>query len=127
MRDSRALVAIINITQVLEKLLNHIVECNCDSPLHDVSVARSERWQNVAVNQLFRCGKPGAPKSSVFIRDIDKIIIDVAGEGACRVYTAGLLSCRKLAICKDCVSCALQATRAKGKNVNAQSKALVVR
>lgn len=119
--------AIINITQVLEKLLNHIVECNCDSPLHDVSVARSERWQNVAVNQLFTCGKLGAPKSSIFIRDIDKIIIDVAGDGAYRVCTAGLLSCRKLAICKDCVSCALQATRAKGKNVNAQSKALVVR
>ncbi|CAN9383947.1 unnamed protein product [Alternaria alternata] len=125
-RNSGALVATINITQVLEKLLNCIVECDCDSPSHDGSVARSERWQNVAVDQLHRCGKPGAPKSSVFIGDMDKIMIDVAGNDACRVYTAGLLSCRKLVICKDCVSCALQATRAKRKNANAQSTALIV-
>ncbi|CAN9344266.1 unnamed protein product [Alternaria alternata] len=125
-RNSGALVATINITQVLEKLLNCIVECDCDSPSHDGSVARSERWQNVAVDQFHRCGKPGAPKSSVFIGDMDKIMIDVAGNDACRVYTAGLLSCRKLVICKDCVSCALQATRAKRNNANAQITALIV-
>lgn len=125
-RNSGALVATLNIPQVLEKLLNCIVECNCDTPSHDVSVARSERWQNIAVSQLHRCGIPGAPKSSVFIGDMDKIMIDVAGNDACRVYTAGLLSCRKLAICKKCVSCALQATRARRNNVNAQSTVLIV-
>jgi hypothetical protein len=125
-RNSGTLVATLNIPQVLEKLLNCIVECQCDTPSRDVSVTRSERWQNVTVNQLHRSGIPGAPKSSVFIGDRDKIKIDVAGSDACRVYTAGLLSCRKLAICKDCVSCALEATRARRNNVNAQSTVLIV-
>lgn len=125
-RNSGALVATLNIPQVLEKLLNCTVKCDCDSPSHVVSVARLERWQNVAVNQLHRSGIPGAPKSSVFIGDRDKIMIDVAGNDACRVYTAGLLSCQKLAICKDCVLCALQATRARRNNVNARSTVLIV-
>jgi hypothetical protein len=125
-RNSGALVATLNIPQVLEKLLNCTVKCNCDSPSLVVSVAHSERWQNVTVNQLHRAGIPGAPKTSVFIGDRDKIMINVAGNDACRVYTAGLLSCRKLAICKDCVLCALQATRAKRNDVKAQSTALIV-
>jgi hypothetical protein len=125
-RNSGALVATLNIPQVLEKLLNCTVKCSCDSPSFDVSVARSERWQNVTVNQLHKSGIPGAPKTSVFVGDRDKIMINVVGNDACRIYTTGLLSCRKLAICKDCVSCALQATRAKRNNVNAQSTALIV-
>lgn len=125
-RISGALTATLNITHVLEKLLNCTVQCACSSPSLEVSVPRSERWQHVSLHQLHRSGIPGALKSSIFIGDKDKILLNVGGDDACRVYAAGILSCRKLVICKECTLCALNATKAKANSFSAQSTALII-
>jgi hypothetical protein len=111
---------------VLEKLLNCTVQCACSMPSLEVSVPPSERWQHVSFRQLYHSGIPGAMKSSVFIKDKDKILLNVGGDDACRVYAAGVLSCRKMYMCKDCTLCALNATKSKKNNFSAQSTALIL-
>lgn len=125
-RSSGALVAMLNITTVLEKLLYCTFECDCSSPLHEVSVPRSERWQNVTVRQLLQSGLPGVPKSSISFSDQDRILINMGGDDACRVYTAGILYCRKLAICRDCISCARKRIRDRNNNLTTGNAALII-
>jgi hypothetical protein len=98
-RSSGHLAATLNITHFLGKLLTSTVECNCGGAHRDLSVSVSERWQNVTVSQLLRSGNPGASKSATFIRDNDRIVVNVGGNELCRAFAAGILSCRKIAMC----------------------------
>jgi hypothetical protein len=125
-RRSGALVASLDIPRLLERLVSSTVECGCDNPIHQISVPRSERWQNVSVHQLVQSGVPGVSKSSCFIEDNDKILINAGHDDACRVYTTAALSCRKLAICRNCVSCAYNRVRNRNGSIARGSAAIVV-
>jgi hypothetical protein len=58
-----------------------------------------------------------------YIRDEDKIIVDVEGDEVKRILVVGMLRCRKLAICRDCVYCAYNSIRNRERK---ESVALIV-
>lgn len=125
-RKSGTVVATLNIPQLLEKLINCTIDCKCSNPLSEVSVARSDRWQTVSIHQLLRPNIPEASKCSAFIRDQDRIVINVGGDDTCRAYAAGILSCRRMAICRDCILCAYKRTRDSNNNAIPGSAALII-
>ncbi|KAL4899310.1 hypothetical protein BDW74DRAFT_183843 [Aspergillus multicolor] len=122
-RSAGVLVSTLRISRVLERLANDLVACKCGEPQAPVQVPLSERWQAVSVYQILRPSYPGSSELSAFIRDEDKILVDVEGDDVKRMLVVGMLSCRKVAICVDCVGCAYKALRDKEKT---QSVALVV-
>jgi hypothetical protein len=124
-RSAGRLVATLNIKQLLERLLSANVECKCEGSPREVSVSRSERWQSVSVGQILRSGIPNVPKSSVFFGDRDRIVVNVADDTH-RVCAAAIISCRKMAICKDCVPCAYQRLKERTRNFGPGSVAMVI-
>ena len=113
----------LNISQVLERINNTGVPCKCGRPQREVAVPLSERWQVVTVRQLLRLSYSGGSKYAAHIRDENKIIVDVEGDDVTRIFVVGILQCRKMAICKDCIHCAYNSIRNKDKR---ESVALIV-
>ncbi|KAL5001767.1 hypothetical protein BDV10DRAFT_181930 [Aspergillus recurvatus] len=122
-RSAGVLLSTLRISQVLERLHNHSVPCRCGEPQVPVQVPLIERWQAVTVYQILRPSYPGGSKLSAHIRDEDKIIVDVEGDEIKRILVVGMLRCRKLAICKECVRCAYNSIRNKERR---ESVALIV-
>lgn len=122
-RDAGILVSTLKISQVLERLQNQLVPCTCGEPQTAVAVPSSERWQAVTVYQILRPGYPGGSRLSAYIRDEDKIIVDVEGDEVKRILVVGILQCRKVVICKDCVRCAYNNVRDRDKK---ESVALII-
>ena len=125
-RSAGKLVATLNITQLLERLLSSTVECTCGSTVASLSVSRAERWQNVTLHQLLRSGIPGASKSSTSIRDNERIVVNVGGDDICRAYAAAILLCRKMAICQNCVYCAHKRIKNKNDNIGPGSATIII-
>lgn len=125
-RRDGALLATLSIVKVLEKIIACDVKCTCDSPPREVPVPRSERWHNVTVNQFHQTSIPEPPKVGISFRDRDRILVNAGGNEVCRIYAAGILVCRKMVICRDCISCALDAARKGKNNLNAGATALIV-
>ncbi len=88
-----------------------------------MAVHRSERWQVVTVSQFLRWRYPGGSKCAAYIRDENKIIVDVEGDVVKRILVVGILQCRKMVICKDCVLCAYESIKNRDKT---ESVALIV-
>ncbi|KAH8703884.1 hypothetical protein BGW36DRAFT_444432 [Talaromyces proteolyticus] len=122
-RRAGILISILNISQVLERLYNRTVSCTCGEPQMAVTVPLSERWQEVTVYQFLRPSYPGGSKLAAYIRDEDKIIVNVEGDDMKRIFIVGTLQCRKFAVCKDCIHCAYNSIRNKDKK---ESAALIV-
>ncbi|KAL4868841.1 hypothetical protein BDV12DRAFT_196821 [Aspergillus spectabilis] len=122
-RSAGILVSTLRVSQTLERLHNHIVSCKCSEPQISARVPLSERWRAVTVYQILRPSHPGGSKLSAYIKDEDKIIVDVEGDEVKRILVVGLLRCRKLAICRDCVYCAYNSIKNKDKR---ESVALIV-
>lgn len=122
-RGTGILISALNISQVLERLHNRTVPCTCGEPQMAVTVPLSERWQAVTVYQFLQPSYRGASKMAAYIRDVDKIIVDVEGDDMKRIFVVGTLQCRKVAICKDCVRCAYNSIKNKDKK---ESAALIV-
>lgn len=125
-RSSGHLAATLDIIRFLGKLLTSTVECNCGGAQGDISVSVSERWQNVTVGQIVRSGIPGASKSATFIRDNDRILVNVGGNDMCRAFAAGTLTCRKMAVCPDCVACAYKRIRDRNNNLGPGSAVIII-
>jgi hypothetical protein len=125
-RSAGKLTATLDIRRLLEKLLSSTVECKCGQTLDDVSVSPRERWQDVTVHQLLRSGMPGASKSSTFIKDNDRIVVNVGGDDMCRAYAAAIISCRKIAICSNCVFCAHKKIKDRNSNMGPGSAAIII-
>jgi len=113
----------LNISQVLERINNRVVPCKCGRPQSEVAVPLSERWQVVTVHQFLRLSYSGGSKCAAYIRDENKIIVDVKGDDVTRIFVVGILQCRKIAICKDCVLCAYNSIQNRDKR---ESVALIV-
>jgi hypothetical protein len=116
-------ISTLNISQVLERTQNRTVLCKCGRPKSKVAVPRSERWQVVTVSQFLRRSYPGGSRCGAYIRDENKIIVDVEGDDVKRILVVGILQCRKMAICKDCVLCAYESIQNRDKT---ESVALIV-
>lgn len=110
-RDAGILVSTLKNSQVLERLQNQLAPCTCGEPQTAVAVPSSERWQAVTVCQILRPSYPGEPKLSAYIRDEDKIIVDIESDEVKRILVVGILRSRKGVICKDCVHCAYNNVR----------------
>jgi hypothetical protein len=113
----------LNISQVLERIHSRVVPCKCGRPQSKAAVPLSERWQVVTVGQILRLSSSGGSKCAAYIRDENKIIVDVEGDDVTRIFVVGILQCRKMAICKDCVLCAYNSIRNRDKR---ESVALIV-
>ncbi|KAL4769845.1 hypothetical protein BDW60DRAFT_209725 [Aspergillus nidulans var. acristatus] len=122
-RSAGVLLSTLRISQVLERLHNYSVSCGCGEPQAAVQVPPAERWQAVTVYQILRPSYPGGSRLSAYIRDEDKIIVDVEGDEVKRILVVGMLRCRKFAICKECVRCAYNSIRNKERR---ESVALIV-
>ena len=64
--------------------------------------------------------------SDLFIQDRDRIVIDVSGDDACRAFVVGILLCRRMSICKNCVLCAYKKMKDRNNNIISGSAALIV-
>ncbi|KAJ9652844.1 hypothetical protein H2198_007928 [Neophaeococcomyces mojaviensis] len=122
-RHAGTLVANLNLTETLERLMNSTVSCRCPNPTTELSVPRNERWQFVTVTQLLNRSMFGSSKSSAFIRDQHRIVVDVQNDHSRRAYVVGIVSCRKMAICDKCIYCA---HRRLQKHTTTGSAALII-
>lgn len=125
-RKAGTVIATLNISKLLEKLMNCTVECDCASPSHQLNVPVRERWQHVSIHQLVRADASGQSRGSVFIQDRDRILIHVGGDEACRAFVVGSVSCRKTTICRDCVLCAYEKAKPRNSNVVSGGTTLIV-
>src|SRR5256885_11233642 len=71
---------------VLERINNRGVLCKCGRPQSEVAVPLAERWQVVTVRQLLRLSHSGGSKCAAYIRDENKIIVDVEGDDVTRIF-----------------------------------------
>ncbi|GIK07138.1 hypothetical protein Aspvir_002793 [Aspergillus viridinutans] len=122
-RSAGVVVSTLRISLVLERLLNQVVSCKCGEPQSSVRVPLSERWQAVTVYQILRPSYPGGSRLSAYIRDEDKIMVDVEGDEVKRILVVGSLRCRKVILCPDCVRCAYDNIKNREKR---ESVALIV-
>jgi hypothetical protein len=122
-RGGGNLVSNLDISRVLERINNTVVPCTCGQPQSQVAVPRSERWQVVTVHELLGLSDSGGSKCAASIRDEDKIMVDVGGDDVTRIFVVGMLQCRKMALCKDCLLCAYNSIKNRDKR---ESVALIV-
>lgn len=123
-RKTGVTVAKLSLIDMLIRLQNNTVHCQCDQPQYQIKVPQSERWQTVTLDQLlFNPGLTRTSQLSAAVDDQDKILIDVHGDDMCRFLVTGILHCRKMIICRDCVYCAYNSIRFRERK---ESVALIV-
>ena len=105
-RSRGVVVAILNIGDFLKKLMISSVSCSCTNPAVEVRVERADRWRIVTIHQLLHRNSLNVSTCAAFIHDPNRILVDAQGDDTCRAFAAGTLSCRRMAICKECVLCA---------------------